>query len=189
MCPSAYILKRQVFPAASSQEESENENSHFLIIAKQQRHTPVLKWYLAKFTFPLRNGNIYTIYTFHENHPKPMEGLDSHHISSSMCVFLFIFLMVSPMESWKFPGQRLNPSHTCNAHSSNSNTGFFDPLCLAREQTLASVATWATAVRFLTNAPQRAFLCVFSYSLLLLKLKVIFLSLILSTGQHYAASK
>lgn len=51
---------------------------------------------------------------------------------------------------WKFLCQGLIPSHSCNLHHSCSNTGFFNPLSWAREQTHASAATQNTAVRFLT---------------------------------------
>ena len=36
---------------------------------------------------------------------------------------------------WKFPGQGLNPGCSSDLHSSCSNTGFFNPLRLARDQT------------------------------------------------------
>ena len=56
---------------------------------------------------------------------------------------------------WKFLCQGLIPSHSCNLHHSCSNTGFFNPLSWAREQTHASAATQNTAVRFLTLCTTR----------------------------------
>ena len=46
---------------------------------------------------------------------------------------------------WKLLGQRLNPSHSC------CNTGSFNPLHQARDQTCASIVTQASAVGFLTH--------------------------------------
>ena len=49
---------------------------------------------------------------------------------------------------WKFPGQGLNPSHSC------SNTRSFTPLRGAGNWTLASTATRAAAVNSQPTAPQ-----------------------------------
>ena len=46
---------------------------------------------------------------------------------------------------WKFPGQGLNPGHSC------SNTSSFNPLGQARDQTCATTVTQATVVRVLTH--------------------------------------
>ena len=53
--------------------------------------------------------------------------------------------MAAPDSIWKFPGQRLNPSHSCG------NTRSFNPLLWARDQTCASPVIRASAVRFLTH--------------------------------------
>ena len=50
---------------------------------------------------------------------------------------------------WKFLGQGLNPSCTCNLCRSCDNAGSFKPLCQARDQTHTSAVT--TAVGFLTH--------------------------------------
>ena len=52
---------------------------------------------------------------------------------------------------WKFPGQRLNPSCSCNLHRSCDNIGFFNPLFQARDQTCTSAAIWAAEVRFFAH--------------------------------------
>ena len=52
---------------------------------------------------------------------------------------------------WKFLGERLNPSHSCNLCCNCSSAGFFNPLHQAGDQTHASPVTCATAVRFLTH--------------------------------------
>ena len=51
----------------------------------------------------------------------------------------------------KFPGQRLNLSHSCNLHHNCSNARSFNPLCRARDPTFASTVTRAAAVRFITH--------------------------------------
>ena len=44
---------------------------------------------------------------------------------------------------WKFPGQGLNLSHSCDLSWSYSNAGSFNTLCWARDWTCTSTATWA----------------------------------------------
>ena len=51
---------------------------------------------------------------------------------------------------WKFQGQELNLNHSCNLHCSHGNTGFFNPLCQAGDQTHTSAATSATASQILS---------------------------------------
>ena len=51
----------------------------------------------------------------------------------------------------EIPGQGLNLSCSFNLHHSYSDTRSFNPLCMGGDQTHASAATWATAVRFLTH--------------------------------------
>ena len=48
-------------------------------------------------------------------------------------------------------GQGLNPSHSCNLCHSCGNAGCFNLLGGAGDWTYASAATWATAVKFLTE--------------------------------------
>ena len=52
---------------------------------------------------------------------------------------------------WKFLGQGLNPSRSHDLCHSCDNTGSFNPLCWAGDQTRTSAANWAAAVRFLTH--------------------------------------
>ena len=52
---------------------------------------------------------------------------------------------------WKFPGQRLNPSHNCNLRHSYGNTQSFNTLCMAGDVTRASAATQILAFGFLTH--------------------------------------
>ena len=52
---------------------------------------------------------------------------------------------------WKFPRQRLNPSHSCSLRYRHGNAGSFNPLCQARDQTHTSTATRAPAVISLTH--------------------------------------
>ena len=68
-----------------------------------------------------------------------------------VCFLLSLFLFKSPNWGiWKFPGQVLNPSRSCNLDPSCSNARSFNPLHPARDQTHTSAVTWAAAVRFLT---------------------------------------
>ena len=54
---------------------------------------------------------------------------------------------------WKFLGQGLNPSHSWDLHCSCSNTGSFNPLHRAGDQTSTSEVTWAAvAVGFLFSS-------------------------------------
>ena len=52
---------------------------------------------------------------------------------------------------WKFPGQGVNASHSCDLHPSYSNARFFNPLHQAQDQTHVFAATWAVATKFLTH--------------------------------------
>ena len=52
---------------------------------------------------------------------------------------------------WKFLGQGLNPSCSCDLCHRCSNTGSFHPLHWARDQTCTSVATGATETGFLKH--------------------------------------
>ena len=49
---------------------------------------------------------------------------------------------------WKFPGQGLTSSHSCNLHHRCGSARSFNPLHWARDQTHASRVTQAAAVRF-----------------------------------------
>ena len=51
------------------------------------------------------------------------------------------FFLMAALQHMKFPGQGLNLGH-------RTNTGSFNPLCQAGDQTCTSAATQATAVRF-----------------------------------------
>ena len=57
----------------------------------------------------------------------------------------FFFLMAAPCGIWKFLGQELSLSRSCG------NTGSFNPLCRAGDQTHPSVVTRATTVGSLTH--------------------------------------
>ena len=52
---------------------------------------------------------------------------------------------------WKFPGQGLNLSHGYDLSWRCSNAGSFNPQLWAGDQTYTSVATWASAIGFLTH--------------------------------------
>ena len=52
---------------------------------------------------------------------------------------------------WKFPGQGLNPSCSCDLCCSCSNPVSFNPLCQVGDRTHASAGTWAATVWFLTH--------------------------------------
>ena len=55
---------------------------------------------------------------------------------------LFLFLFNSCIHGiWKFPGQGLNPSLTCDLRCSCSTAGCFNLVCWASDQTLASTVT------------------------------------------------
>ena len=63
--------------------------------------------------------------------------------------FFYLFLFYGLGHAiWKFLGQTLNPSHSCDLNHSCSNTGSFNPLCWARDPTPASSVTPAAAVEF-----------------------------------------
>ena len=64
---------------------------------------------------------------------------------------LFFFFHGSTQSRWKFPGQGLNPSRSCNLCCSSSSAVSSNPLCWARDQTCTSSVTQATEVRFLTH--------------------------------------
>ena len=52
---------------------------------------------------------------------------------------------------WKFPGQGLNPSHSCKLSHSCCNAGSFNTLPWAGDQTYTSTVTRATTVGFLSH--------------------------------------
>ena len=64
---------------------------------------------------------------------------------------LFFFFNGHTHGIWKFPGQGLNLSHSYNQCHSCSNARSFNPSCWSRDQTHASGATQAAAIRFLTQ--------------------------------------
>ena len=51
---------------------------------------------------------------------------------------------------WKFLGQRLNASHSCDPSCSCGNNGSFNSLCRARDQTCTSAVTQAAALELST---------------------------------------
>ena len=54
--------------------------------------------------------------------------------------------------TWKFLGQGLNLSHSCELHHNCSNARSFNPLYQARDRSWTSAVTQAIAVRFLTQS-------------------------------------
>ena len=65
--------------------------------------------------------------------------------------FPFLKMYGRTRDIWKFLGQGLNPSRSCEQRHSCDSTGAFKPLCWARDWTCTSTVTQATAVRFLTH--------------------------------------
>ena len=63
----------------------------------------------------------------------------------------FLFFNGHTCSVWKFLGQGLNPSCSCDLCHRCSNTGSFHPLHWARDQTCTSVATGATETGFLKH--------------------------------------
>ena len=61
-------------------------------------------------------------------------------------VFFFFF-----NDIWKFLGQGLKLSHSCDLYCNCINATSFNPLCQAGDRTHASTATWAAAVGFVTH--------------------------------------
>ena len=62
---------------------------------------------------------------------------------------IWLFLNDCTHGKWRFPGQGLNLSHSCDPGYSSSTTRFFNWLHQAGGQTWTSTATQATAARFL----------------------------------------
>ena len=60
-----------------------------------------------------------------------------------LSLFIYLF-MAAPRHIWKFPGQGSNPSRGCG------KAGNFNALSQAGDRICTSVATWVTAVEFLT---------------------------------------
>jgi len=67
-------------------------------------------------------------------------------------IYLYIYFMAAPMAYWKFPGQRLNPSYSCNLSQSCGNARSFNPLHGVRDWTCATTANWAPPQNTNTNA-------------------------------------
>ena len=66
-------------------------------------------------------------------------------------IYLFIYFYGCIQGIWKFQGQGLNLSSSCELCHSRRNTGSFNPLHWVRGWTCTSTPTQATAVRFLTH--------------------------------------
>ena len=63
--------------------------------------------------------------------------------------FIYLFTFINKFHSiWKFPGQGLNLSCSCNLCCLCNNTGSFNPLGLAGDQTHASTVTQTAALGF-----------------------------------------
>ena len=75
----------------------------------------------------------------------------SSFLFSFFLFFLFFFFYGHICGTWEFPSQGQNPTCSCNLHHSCINNRSFNPPCGARNQTCASAATQATAVRFLNS--------------------------------------
>ena len=67
------------------------------------------------------------------------------------CTFFYLFFYVCTHGMWKFPGQGLNLSSSCDLCHSRSSGTSFHPLSWASNGTPASAAVWATAVISLTH--------------------------------------
>ena len=72
-------------------------------------------------------------------------------IDCSTLIYNCVCVCIRICGIWKFPGQGLNPSHSCDLCCSCSNARYFNPLHWAGDQTSASIATQATAVGFLLH--------------------------------------
>ena len=64
----------------------------------------------------------------------------------SYLIFFFFYGHIHGI--WKFLGQGLNLSQSCDLHCSCSKARSVNPLHWARDQTHTSAETWAAAVRF-----------------------------------------
>ena len=72
-------------------------------------------------------------------------------IDCSTLIYNCVCVCIRICGIWKFPGQGLNPSHSCDLCCSCSNARYFNPLHWDGDQTSASIATQATAVGFLLH--------------------------------------
>ena len=74
------------------------------------------------------------------------------HFVFKIYIFSFFLFFLRPQHSmWRFPGQELNLSCSCNLWHSCSNARSFNLLHQAWDQTHTSVATGTTTVGFLTH--------------------------------------
>ena len=120
-----------------------------------QRQKCVLFLSAPKFNFSLRFASVHTVFVG-----------DRTLMSVCVCVFecvlggacapmffywVLYFFNGDAHTTWKFPGQGLNLSHSCNLHCSCGTSGSLNPLCSARDGTHTFAVTQATALGFLTH--------------------------------------
>ena len=75
----------------------------------------------------------------------------NHTLVRHTIAYLLFFLNGYTHSIWKFPGQELHLSHSCNPRSRCSNTESFNPPCWAGDRTHSSVATQVAIVELLTH--------------------------------------
>ena len=80
-----------------------------------------------------------------------IHGQDSNFYHFLFVFFVFLFFYGRSHGMWKFQGQLLNLSHSCNQEYCWGNATSLNSLCPARARTRTSTATRATEVRFLTH--------------------------------------
>ena len=94
-------------------------------------------------------SNSYWILSLH-NETLSLSLIPDNHWSIPIVFFFFLFYGCT-CGVWKFPGQGLNPSHSCDLCHSCSNVEFFNPLCWAGDWTCAFTVPWAGTIGFLTH--------------------------------------
>ena len=73
-------------------------------------------------------------------------------------ILIFFYFCGQTHGKWKFLGQGLNLSCSCDLCHSCSKAMYFNPLCWARDRTCTSAVTGAPEVSFLTHCPQQELL-------------------------------
>ena len=80
-----------------------------------------------------------------------MHKAEKHLLFVDFFFFIFFFFYSHTRGIWKFLGQGLNPSWSCDLLHSCSNARSFNPLHWTKDVTHTSAVTWATAVGSLTH--------------------------------------
>ena len=147
--------QRQIQAVSATYTTAHHNNGSFNTLSKARPGIePASSWIWVRFLsteprweapFFITATQFSTVRLFYITNPLHMD----------IYLFLFTYFYGHTCSLWKFLGQRLNPSHSCDLHHSCSNARSFNSLHQAGHWTCASAVIQAATDGFLTHCAQQ----------------------------------